>query len=61
MAYLKDTLDGLGIPYRMFGHDSAMSEVVTYARAIDQWMRDGGAAEIAGRMGIAADRTGSSQ
>jgi succinyl-CoA synthetase beta subunit len=52
MAYLKDTLDGLGIPYRMFGHDSAMSEVVNYARAIDDWMREGGAAEIARRLGI---------
>jgi len=61
MAYLKDTLDGLGIPYRMFGHDSAMSEVVAYARAIDQWMRDGGAADIARRMGIGADAVGSSQ
>jgi hypothetical protein len=36
----------------MFGHDSAMSEVVNYARAIDDWMCDGGAAEIARRMGI---------
>jgi succinyl-CoA synthetase beta subunit len=61
MAYLKDTLDGLGIPYRMFGHDSAMSEVVGYARAIDQWMRDGGGAEIARRMGIAAQQAGSSK
>ena len=59
MAYLKDTLDGLGLPYRMFGHDSAMSEVVSYARAIDQWMRDGGGVEIARRMGIATAGAGS--
>lgn len=58
MAYLKDTLDGLGVPYRMFGHDSAMSEVVNYARDIDQWMRNGGTREIARRMGIAADGAG---
>ncbi|MCH7499593.1 MAG: carboxylate--amine ligase, partial [Nitrospinae bacterium] len=31
MAYLRDTLDSLGIPYRFFGHDSAMSEVINYA------------------------------
>jgi hypothetical protein len=55
MAYLKDVLDGLGLPYRMFGHDSAMSEVVNYARSIDRWMRDGGATEIASRMGISID------
>jgi succinyl-CoA synthetase beta subunit len=60
MAYLKDTFDGLGIPYRMFGHDSAMSEVVNYARAIDRWMRDGGAVEIARRMGITSRNAGSS-
>lgn len=53
MAYLKDTLDALGLPYRMFGHDSAMSGVVNYARDIDTWMRDGGRAEIARMMGIA--------
>ena len=54
MAYLKDTLDALGLPYRMFGHDSAMSGVVNYAREIDTWMRAGGRAEIARQMGIDA-------
>ena len=52
MAYLKDVLDGLGLPYRMFGHDSAISEVVNYARAIDYWMRAGGRQAIAEQMGI---------
>jgi hypothetical protein len=54
MAYLRDTLDGLGLPYRMFGHDSAMSGVVNYARDIDAWMRNGGRAEIARHMGLSA-------
>ncbi|MGA7981445.1 MAG: ATP citrate lyase citrate-binding domain-containing protein [Chromatiaceae bacterium] len=58
MAYLKDTLDALGLPYRMFGHDSAMSGVVNYARAIDAWMQSGGKDEIARRMGIAPERPG---
>ena len=52
MAYLKDILDALGIPYRMFGYDSAISEAVNYARAIDDWMRSGGKAAIARQMGI---------
>ncbi len=47
MAYLKDTLDALGVPYRMFGYDSAMSGVVNYARTVDAWMRAGGRGEIA--------------
>ncbi len=38
MAYMRDTLDALGVPYKMFGHDSAMSEVVNYAKKINDWM-----------------------
>ncbi|MEO5365133.1 MAG: carboxylate--amine ligase [Magnetococcus sp. WYHC-3] len=52
MGYMKDTLDALGLPYRIFGHDSAMSEVVNYAQAIDRWMAEGGRDSIARQMGI---------
>ncbi|MEN8219110.1 MAG: ATP citrate lyase citrate-binding domain-containing protein [Pseudomonadota bacterium] len=52
LAYMKDTLDALGIPYRMFGHDSAMSGVVNYAIDIDNWMSQGGKEIIAKQMGI---------
>ncbi len=53
LAYMKDTLDALGIPYRMFGHDSAMSGVVNYAIDVDNWMsQDGGKEIIAKQMGI---------
>ena len=52
MAYLKDVLDAMGLPYRMFGHDSAISEVVNYAKAIDDWMRAGGRDAIARQMRI---------
>jgi succinyl-CoA synthetase beta subunit len=38
MSYMKDTLDQLKIPYRIFGHDSAMSEVVNFALKVDDWM-----------------------
>lgn len=49
---LADTLDSLGLPYRLFGFDSAISEVVNYAKLVDQWMRDGGRDEIARLLGI---------
>jgi len=38
MAYMRDTLDNLRLPYRIFGHDSAMSEVVNFALKADEWM-----------------------
>jgi succinyl-CoA synthetase beta subunit len=52
MAYLKDILDALGLPYRMFGHDSSMSGVVNYVKSIDQWMQAGGRTKVAQRQGI---------
>ena len=52
MAYLKDMLDALGLPYRMFGHDSSMSGVVNYVKAIDDWMRGPGKGLVAQKMGI---------
>lgn len=52
MAYLRDTLDQLGLPYRFFGHDSAMSEVINYVRAVNKWMENGGKEEIKKKLGI---------
>ena len=54
MSYMKETLDALGIPYRMFGYDSAMSSVINYAMAINDWMLDGGKEIIAQQMGLQA-------
>lgn len=54
MGNLSETLDSLGVPYRFFGFDSAISEVVNYAKKIDDWMRAGGRAEIAASMGLKA-------
>jgi hypothetical protein len=51
MAALRDTCDSLGLPYRLFGFDSDISEVIQYARHADAWMRAGGRAEIAARIG----------
>ena len=52
MGYLRDILESLGIPYRFFGHDSAMSEVINYAMAVNTWMIGGGKKEIAATMNI---------
>jgi hypothetical protein len=52
MGALADTCDSLGLPYRFFGFDSAISEVVNYAKKIDEWMKAGGRAEIATHLGI---------
>ena len=53
MAALRDTCDSLGLPYRFFGFDSAISEVVNYAKQIDEWMKAGGREQIARHLGIA--------
>jgi len=49
---LADTCDALGLPYRYFGFDSAISEVVNYAKSVDHWMRNGGRAKVAQRLGL---------
>ncbi len=49
---LAETCAALGMPYRFFGFDSAISEVVNYAKQVDAWMRTGGRAEIAAKLGI---------
>ena len=56
MGAMRDTLDALAVPYRMFGFDSDMSEVINYAKAVDGWMKAGGRAEIAAASGIATAR-----
>ncbi len=52
MGYLRDTLESLGIPYRFFGFDSAMSEVINYAMDINTWMMSGGKEEIMAKLNI---------
>jgi len=54
MGALRDTCDALGLPYRLFGYDSDISEVIQYAKQVDQWMRAGGREQIAQRLGIRA-------
>jgi succinyl-CoA synthetase beta subunit len=52
MGAMRDTMEALGLPYRIFGFDSDMSEVINYARAVDTWMKAGGRAELVRRLGI---------
>ena len=52
LGALRDTVEALGLPYRFFGFDSAMSEVVNYALAADRWMKAGGREQVAKSMGL---------
>lgn len=54
MGVFRDTCEALGLPYRFFGFDSAMSEVVDYAREVNEWMKAGGREQIAARLGLEA-------
>jgi succinyl-CoA synthetase beta subunit len=47
MGAMRDTLEALGVPYHIFGFDSDMSEVVGFARQVDEWMKLGGREQIA--------------
>jgi succinyl-CoA synthetase beta subunit len=50
MGAMRDTLDALGLPYRLFGFDSDMSEVINYARAVNAWMKAGGREQVAAQL-----------
>jgi hypothetical protein len=53
MGSLRDTLQALRLPYRLFGFDSAISEVVNFAREADRWMKAGGRDQVARHLGVA--------
>jgi hypothetical protein len=53
MGSLRDTLQALRLPYRLFGFDSAISEVVNFAREADRWMKAGGREQVARHLGVA--------
>ena len=52
MGVMRDTMEALGVPYRIFGFDSDMSEVVDYARKVNDWMKAGGRDQLAAKLGI---------
>jgi len=47
MGAIRETCEALGLPYRIFGFDSDISEVIGYARAVDAWMKAGGRERVA--------------
>jgi succinyl-CoA synthetase beta subunit len=53
MAALRDTCEALRLPYRFFGFDSDISEVIGYAQAADRWMKADGREAIAQKLGLA--------
>jgi hypothetical protein len=53
MSVMRDTMEALGLPYRIFGFDSDMSEVVGYARKVNEWMKSGGREQVAAKLKIA--------
>jgi succinyl-CoA synthetase beta subunit len=52
MGVMRDTMEALGVPYRIFGFDSDMSEVVDYARKVNDWMKAGGREQLEAKLGI---------
>jgi succinyl-CoA synthetase beta subunit len=52
MGALAETCDSLNLPYRFFGFDSAISEVVNYTKKVNEWMKAGGRKEIAKHLGL---------
>ncbi len=52
MLAFKDVCDLIGLPYRIFGFDSAMTDVVRYAQAADRWMKNGGREMLARKLGV---------
>ncbi len=54
MGAMRDTMDALGLPYRIFGFDSDISEVIRYAQTVDAWMRAGGRAQLAAKLKVAS-------
>jgi len=50
MGAMRDTVEALGLPYRFFGFDSDMSEVIAHARSANAWMRGGGREQLAARL-----------
>ena len=53
MSVMRDTMEALGLPYRIFGFDSDMSEVVDYARKVNDWMKAGGREQLAAKLKVA--------
>ena len=47
LSAMRDACEALRLPYRLFGFDSDISEVIQYVRRVDAWMKSGGREQIA--------------
>lgn len=54
LGAMRDTCESLCIPYRLFGFDSDISEVIEYAKRVDAWMKGAGRRLVAARLGVAS-------
>ena len=54
MSAMRDTVEALGLPYRIFGFDSDISEDIGYARRVDEWMKTGGRDQLERQLKIAS-------
>lgn len=52
MGVLRDACDALNLPYRLFGFDSDISEVIQFAKQADAWMKCGGREQISRKLGL---------
>jgi succinyl-CoA synthetase beta subunit len=52
MFYAKDILDRLKLPYKMFGYDTSMIEVLNYAMKIDKWWEKQGLENYIKKTGV---------
>ncbi|MET0163835.1 MAG: carboxylate--amine ligase, partial [Vicinamibacterales bacterium] len=50
LAAVRDTCEALALPYRFFGFDSDMSDVIGYAKKVNEWMKAGGREQIAANL-----------
>ena len=55
MGAMRDALEALGLPYRIFGFDSDISEVIRYAKSADSWMKSSGRQQLAAKLGRLSD------
>ncbi|MER2520883.1 MAG: ATP citrate lyase citrate-binding domain-containing protein [Bdellovibrionales bacterium] len=60
LVAFRDVIEAMGVPYRIFGYDSSMTDVVRYAQQADKWMKAGGRDMIAKKLGITSGQSSTS-
>jgi len=49
---MRDAMEALRLPYRIFGFDFDISELIMYAKSADAWMKDGGRTQLAAALDL---------